>query len=118
MGGSAGGHGPGLEPTRFWSRAYWRWRREFLDESRAYNDWQIGLRGDATAPALAEAKRQIGLLLNDEPPSLLPQVDDRVLKTLKFAELLPSPLAVSTLAERISDQTGDAIVALRPIASA
>jgi hypothetical protein len=43
--------------------------------------------------------RQILLLLKDEASILLPQFDDQALKTLKFAELLPAPLAVSTLAK-------------------
>jgi ATP-dependent Lhr-like helicase len=90
---------------------------ELLDESRAYNNWQIGLRGDTTTPALAEAMRQIVLLLKDEAPSLLPQVDDRALRTLKFAELLPASLAVSTLAERSSDHAGAAVAAARPVTS-
>ncbi|WP_217639797.1 hypothetical protein [Arthrobacter sp. ok909] len=90
---------------------------ELLDESRAYNNWQIGLRGDTTTPALAEAMRQIVLLLKDEAPRLLPQVDDRALRTLKFAELLPALLAVSTLAERSSDHAGASAVAERPVAS-
>ena len=90
---------------------------ELLDESRAFNNWQIGLRGDTTAPALAEAKRQIGLLLKDEPPSLLPQVDDRALRTLKFSELLPSSLALCALAERNSDHVGAAEVSARSVGS-
>jgi ATP-dependent helicase Lhr and Lhr-like helicase len=85
--------------------------------TRAFNNWQIGLRGDTTAPALAEAKRQIGLLLKDQPPSLLPQVDDRALRTLKFAELLPNSLALCTLAERNSDHAGAIAVSARPVDS-
>lgn len=79
---------------------------ELLDESRAFNNWQIGLRGDTTTAALATAMREIRGLLHDEPHRLLPQVDERALKTLKFAELLPASLAVSTLAERGSDHFG------------
>ncbi|WP_320536141.1 DEAD/DEAH box helicase [Pseudarthrobacter sp. IC2-21] len=88
---------------------------ELLDESRAFNNWQIGLRGDTTAPALSKAKQQIGLLLKDDPPSLLPQVDDRALRTLKFAELLPNSLALSTLAERNSDHVGAVEVSARSV---
>jgi len=90
---------------------------ELLDESRAYNNWQIGLRGDTTGPALAEAMRQIVLLLKDEAPSLLPQVDDRALRTLKFAELLPNSLALCALAERNSDHVGAAEVSARSVAT-
>lgn len=90
---------------------------QLLDESRAFNNWQIGLRGDTTAPALAETMREIRSVLQDEPQRLLPQVDERALRTLKFAELLPGSLAVSTLAERNSDHAGAAMVAARPVAS-
>lgn len=88
-----------------------------LDESRAYNNWQIGLRGDTTTPALADAMREIRSVLQDEPQRLLPQVDERALRTLKFAELLPDSLAVSTLAERNSDHAGASVVAARRVAS-
>lgn len=90
---------------------------ELLDESRAYNNWQIGLRGDTTTPALAEAMREFRDVLKDELQRLLPQVDERALRTLKFAELLPASLAVSTLAERNSDHAGASVVAARPVAS-
>ncbi|MCY1242662.1 hypothetical protein D9M72_556360 [compost metagenome] len=88
-----------------------------LDESRAYNNWQIGLRGDATASALAEALRKIRDVLQDEPQRLLPQVDERALRTLKFAELLPPSMAASTLAERNRDHAGAAAISTRQLAS-
>ena len=90
---------------------------DLLDESRGYNNWQIGLRGDTTAPALAEAMREIRGVLHDEPQTLLPKVDKRALRTLKFTDLLPSSLAVSTLAERSSDHMGSAEICARRIAS-
>jgi len=90
---------------------------ELLDESRAFNNWQIGLRGDTTASTLAEAIGEVRSVLGGEHQKLLPQVDERALRTLKFAELLPSSLAVSTLAERSSDHAGAAVAAARPVAS-
>ncbi|MFJ4030039.1 DEAD/DEAH box helicase [Paenarthrobacter sp. NPDC089989] len=79
---------------------------ELLDESRAYNNWQIGLRGDVTAKELTRAMGGIRASLLGESPSILPQMDDRALKTVKFAELLPRALAASTLAQRGSDHAG------------
>jgi ATP-dependent Lhr-like helicase len=90
---------------------------ELLDEARAYNNWQVGLRGDTTSPALAEAIRRTGRLLKDEPPTLLPQTDERALRTLKFAELLPPSLAMSTVARRNSDLAGASAVSAKPVAS-
>jgi len=88
-----------------------------LDESRAYNNWQIGLRGDTTSSTLAEALDKIRDVLQDEPQRLLPQVDERALRTLKFAELLPPSMAASTLAERNSDYAGAARIARYSAAS-
>ncbi|WP_198318365.1 hypothetical protein [Arthrobacter sp. YN] len=91
---------------------------ELIDESRAYNNWQIGLRGDVSAKDLMGATGRIQDSLLREPCSILPQMDDRALKTLKFVELLPHSLAVSTLAERGSDHVGAASVALRGVSTA
>jgi ATP-dependent Lhr-like helicase len=88
-----------------------------LDESRAYNNWQIELRGDITTPALAEAMREIRSVLHAEPQRLLRRVDERALRTLKFAELLPASLAVSTLSEPTRDHAGALKVSARPAAS-
>jgi ATP-dependent Lhr-like helicase len=56
-------------------------------------------------------------VLEEAPQKLLPWVDERALRTLKFAELLPTSLAVSTLAERNSDRAGAAAISTRPLAS-
>jgi ATP-dependent Lhr-like helicase len=61
--------------------------------------------------------REIRGVLQDEPQRLLPQVDERALRSLKFAELLPVSLAMSTLAERNSDHAGAAAAGARPVAS-
>lgn len=73
---------------------------ELLDETRAYNNWYITLRGDATASSMASALEQIREPLETSPERFLPAIDARALKTLKFSELLPMDLAVRTVGER------------------
>lgn len=90
---------------------------ELLDESRAYNNWQIGLRGDATARTLGSALREVRDLLRTDPSRCLPQVDARALKALKFSELLPQELAISTMAKRTGDPDNAADTAARSISS-
>ncbi|NHW46088.1 hypothetical protein HAV21_04170 [Paenarthrobacter sp. MSM-2-10-13] len=113
----AGGLGPGARANAVLVAGLLDLASALLDESRAYNNWQIGLRGDTTTPALAEATRKVRDVLRNEPQRVLPQVDERALRTLKFAELLPPSLAASTLAERNSDHAGASVVAARSVVS-
>lgn len=86
-----------------------------LGDSITYDNWQIALRSDVDAPALAEALalalRQFGAGLKGAQPL----IDDRALKQLKFAEMLPPNLAVATLAARGADPQGAARVATLPL---
>lgn len=86
-----------------------------LGDSITYDNWQIALRSDVDAPALAEALalalRQFGAGLKGAQPL----IDDRALKQLKFAEMLPPDLAVATLAARGADPQGAAGVATLPL---
>lgn len=90
---------------------------ELLDESRAYNNWQIGLRGDVTAGTLGSVLRDVRQALLIEPTRFLPQIDARALKALKFSELLPLELAIGTMAERTGEPEKAAEISARPIVS-
>lgn len=73
-----------------------------LDESRAYNNWQIGLRGNARLTEISAAlKTWRGL---DRQPEIL--VADAALRGLKFAELLPPAMAASVVGRRMSNLAG------------
>ncbi|WP_345151112.1 hypothetical protein [Arthrobacter ginkgonis] len=90
---------------------------ELLDETRAYNNWQIGLRGDAMAGTLGSVLQDVRDALHADPARFLPHIDARALKALKFSELLPVDLAISTIAERTGDPQGASTTLIRPISS-
>lgn len=76
---------------------------ELLDELSAFNNWQIALRGDATASDLVSILQSIRSTFHPDLAEAVPIVDERALRNLKFSELLPTGLAVSTLAKRMAD---------------
>jgi ATP-dependent helicase Lhr and Lhr-like helicase len=76
--------------------------------ARYYND-AVRLRSDVTPADLDQAVR---LLRTNELPE--PAVDDRAIRGLKFAEVLPPELAHATLAERIADPRSAAAVLAQP----
>ncbi|MFB0833016.1 hypothetical protein ACX8Z9_01570 [Arthrobacter halodurans] len=88
---------------------------KLLDEPRAYNNWQIGLRGDATAGTMGRALRDIRDTLHSAPTRFRPSIDARALKSLKFSELLPLDLAVSATAERAGEPERATDISERPI---
>ncbi|MFE3410412.1 DEAD/DEAH box helicase [Streptomyces mirabilis] len=64
------------------------------------NDWWIRMREDVTPHVWKQ-------IVADAPQQLcLPEVDDRAVKGLKFAEALPPRLAQATLAARFADLEG------------
>lgn len=88
---------------------------ELLDETKAFNNWQIGLRGDTTAGSLTAGIRAARDSFGDELADVLPAVDANALRRLKFSELLPPDLAFETLAQRLVDLPGCVMVLNRAI---
>jgi ATP-dependent Lhr-like helicase len=88
---------------------------DILGESIVYDNWQIGLRNDVTAERLRTsldiARRELG----HDLAGALPLVDERAVKQLKFAEMLPPGLAVATLAERAADRESASWACARPV---
>jgi ATP-dependent Lhr-like helicase len=88
---------------------------DILGESIVYDNWHIGLRNDATAEwlrtSLDIARRELG----HDLAGALPLVDERAVKQLKFAEMLPPGLAVATLAERAADRESASWACARPV---
>lgn len=78
-----------------------------FESTTAFDNWQIGLRSDAdphaVVSAIAQAKTQFGHDLSGVDA----QVDEKAAtRQLKFAELLPPPLMLATIAERMSEHEG------------
>ncbi len=88
---------------------------DILGDSIVYDNWHIGLRNDATAEwlrtSLDIARRELG----HDLAGALPLVDERAVKQLKFAEMLPPGLAVATLAERAADRESASWACARPV---
>ncbi len=87
---------------------------DLLDEW-SYSNLTVSLRSDATAPALAAALRAAKVDFGDDLARVVPEVSEQALKKLKFAELLPPPMAVATLAARSADWSGARRVCSRPV---
>jgi ATP-dependent Lhr-like helicase len=76
---------------------------DILGDSIVYDNWQIGLRNDASAEWLRTALEVARTDLGPGLAGALPLVDERAIKQLKFSEMLPPEMAVATLAERAAD---------------
>ncbi len=72
----------------------------------------------ATAGTVARAAREAERIFGPGLAALEPSVSDEALKRLRFAELLPSSFAASTLAARAADHAGAQAVLARPIIDA
>lgn len=90
---------------------------DLLDETRAYNNWQIGLRSDATALAVSRALSSVRMKLASDQACFSPQVDARALKALKFSELLPPVLAINAMSVRLGDPASALQTATRSVQS-
>lgn len=90
---------------------------ELLDDG-AYTNRNIRLRGDATPSALTRALWEARQRLGPEFAGVVPGVNDDAVRGLKFAELLPSDLALAALAERNADRVGAGRVAVRSVGAA
>lgn len=86
---------------------------ELFDTSTAFDNWQIALRGDATAGAVAGAVHIAKDQFGADFSGVVPTVDERVVRQLKFAEMLPPQLALRTLAERMADHEAAELVVSR-----
>jgi ATP-dependent Lhr-like helicase len=71
-----------------------------------------GVTGRQLAAGLAAARHEFGAGLH----GMLPDVDERAVEQLKFAELLPPDLAHATLAARLADHDAAARVIERGMA--
>jgi ATP-dependent helicase Lhr and Lhr-like helicase len=86
-----------------------------VQEIDRYGDRSVRLADDATAGIVARAVREANRAFGPGLAELQPSVSDEALKRLRFAELLPPSLAVSTLAARSADHKGTQVVLARPI---
>jgi ATP-dependent Lhr-like helicase len=75
-----------------------------------YDNRYLKLRGDTNGGALRDAVREARAQFGDNLRDVNPFVSDEAVKQLKFADLLPSRLAASTLAARLADRPGAASV--------
>lgn len=80
-----------------------------------YGNRSIHLSDDATGGRVAGAVRKAQARFGPGLTAVKPSVSDEALKQLRFAELLPSALASSTLAERGTDHVGVAACVMRAI---
>ncbi|SOC53732.1 ATP-dependent helicase Lhr and Lhr-like helicase [Ornithinimicrobium cerasi] len=88
---------------------------DLLGDSIVYDNWQIGLRNDASAEWLSKALEVARTELGQDLTGALPLVDERAIKQLKFSEMLPPDMAVATLAERAADRLHARIVSGAPL---
>lgn len=90
---------------------------ELLGESITFDNASFGLRGDASPgwvrQVFTEARNQYGPSLE----GIVPHVDERALRGLKFYEMLPPDLARHTLAARYADHAGAERMLRRPVSS-
>lgn len=74
-------------------------------------DLSVRLREDVTAQAWAQARDSV----RSEGPLVLPDVDPRAVRGLKFSAVLPERLAVATVAARLADFDGARRVLDEPV---
>ncbi|SIO85594.1 DEAD/DEAH box helicase [Nocardiopsis sp. JB363] len=74
-------------------------------------DLSVRLREDVTAAAWAKARESV----RSDGPLVLPDVDPRAVRGLKFSAVLPERLAMATVAARLADFDGAATVLDEPV---
>src|SRR5699024_3725664 len=75
-----------------------------FESTTAFDNWQIGLRLDADPHAVVSAITQAKTKFGDDLAGVQAQVDEQTAsRQLKFAELLPPPLMLATIAERMTE---------------
>ncbi len=85
----------------------------FCDSMSTVTNDHLVLRSDTTAAALREALLLVKLRFGTDLASVVPEVSERAIKDLKFSDMLPSDLAIRTLAARLSDHPRAAEVMAR-----
>ena len=90
----------GLRQNALWVAAIDAVAPHVLDELRAFDNFQIALRGDADRNSVEAAIREARRRFGPELHGVSPIVDDQALRGLKFAELLPLSMARQVLAQR------------------
>lgn len=88
---------------------------EILGDSIAYDNWQIALRSDVTSAQLATAKSLMRTRFGERLDGVVPLIDERAVRKLKFSEMLSPDMAVATLAARGADRGGAASVLGRAV---
>lgn len=84
-------------------------------EPRGVDNLQIPLGSQVSAPELAAALVEAAARFGAKLAAVAPDVNQQAIDELKFSDLLPRQLAVSSLASRISDPHAAALIARRPI---
>lgn len=90
----------GLQMNATWVAAFEVVAPDLLDETSAYDNFQIALRSDATAVDVGAAQRRAHERFGTDLAGVQPVVDERALSSLKFNELLPQGMAEAVLAAR------------------
>lgn len=85
----------------------------FCDSMSTVTNDHLVLRSDTTAAALREALLLVKLRFGTDLASVVPEVSERASQDLKFSDMLPSDLAIRTLAARLSDHPRAAEVVAR-----
>lgn len=88
---------------------------DLLGDAVTYDNWQIALRDDATQAWLTSVRAEVRRRFGPALTGVVPLVEERAVKRLKFAEMLPPELARATLAARTADPAGAAQVLARPV---
>lgn len=88
---------------------------DLLGETVAWDNWQIALRSDTTAETVRAALEKAQTDLGEDLSGIVPLVDERAIKQLKFSEMLPPELAQRTVAARMADAGHAALTCARPI---
>lgn len=83
------------------------------DPVSTFTNDHLVLRSDTSAAELREALLLVGGRFGADLASVVPEVSERAIQDLKFSDMLPSDLAIRTLAARLSDHPRAAEVVAR-----
>lgn len=81
-----------------------------VDEVSTFTNDHVVLRGDTSAGELREALSRARARFGDDLVGVEPEASQRAVQDLKFSDMLPEDLAVSTLARRLGDQPHAAMI--------
>lgn len=88
-----------------------------LGENIVFDNNRIGLRGDASPGWIHQVFNEARIQFGDSLERVVPEVEEKALRELKFHEMLPPDLARHTLAIRYADHVAAQKVVTRPISS-